>query len=46
MRDRRLERRRFTWKFKLEAMKLVQDHGVSFGQAWHELNVQENALRK
>jgi transposase len=41
-----MERRKFTREFKLEAVKLVRERGVSFKQASQDLNVHENVLRK
>ena len=39
-------RRRFDRAFKLEAVKLVRDRGVSASQAARDLDVHENVLRK
>jgi transposase len=39
-------RRIFTREFKLEAVKLVKERGVSLAQAARELQVHENMLRK
>ena len=39
-------RRRFDRAFKLEAVKLVREHGVSAVQAARNLDVHENVLRK
>jgi len=39
-------RRRFDRAFKLEAVKLVGDRGVSASQAARDLDVHENVLRK
>ena len=39
-------RRRFDRTFKLEAVKLVRDRGVSASQAARDLDVHENVLRK
>ena len=39
-------RRRFDRAFKLEAVKLVRDRGVSAAQAARDLDVHENVLRK
>ena len=39
-------RRRFDRAFKLEAVKLVRERGVSVAQAARELDVHENVLRK
>ena len=41
-----MERRRFTREFKVEAVKLVRERGVSVRQAARDLNVHENVLRK
>ena len=41
-----MERRRFTREFKVEAVKLVRERGVSIRQAARDLNVHENVLRK
>jgi len=39
-------RRQFSREFKLEAVKLVKDRGVSVAQAARDLDVHENVLRK
>jgi transposase len=39
-------RRRFTKEFKVEAVRLVRDRGVSIAQASRDLDVHENLLRK
>jgi transposase len=39
-------RRRFDRTFKLEAVKLVRERGVSAAQAARDLDVHENVLRK
>jgi transposase len=39
-------RRQFSREFKLEAVKLVKERGVSVAQAARELDVHENVLRK
>jgi transposase len=39
-------RRAFSREFKLEAVKLVKERGVSVAQAARELDVHENVLRK
>ncbi len=39
-------RRRFSREFKFEAVKLVNDRGVSVAQAARDLDVHENVLRK
>jgi transposase len=41
-----MERRKFSREFKLEAVKLVRDRGVSMAQAARELDVHSNVLRK
>lgn len=42
-----MERRRtFSREFKLEAVKLVVERGVSVAQAAKDLDVHENVLRK
>jgi transposase len=41
-----MERRRFDRAFKLEAVKLVRDRGVSVAQAARDLDLHENVLRK
>lgn len=41
-----MERRRFGREFKLEAVKLVREHGVSVAQAARDLDLHENLLRK
>ena len=41
-----MQRRKFSREFKLEAVKLVRDRGVSAAQAAHDLDVHENVLRK
>jgi transposase len=40
------QRRRFAREFKLEAVKLVRERGVSVAQAARDLDVHENMLRK
>ncbi len=39
-------RRQFSREFKLEAVKLVKERGVSIAQAGRDLDVHENVLRK
>ncbi len=39
-------RRRFEWAFKLEAVRLVRERGVSVAQAARDLDIHENMLRK
>ena len=41
-----MERRSFTREFKLEAVKLIKDRGVSVAQASRDLEVHGNMLRK
>ena len=41
-----MERRKFSREFKLEAVKLVRDRGVSAAQASRDLGVHANVLRK
>lgn len=40
------KRRQFSREFKLEAVKLVTNRGVSVAQAARDLDVHENILRK
>jgi transposase len=40
-----MQRRKFSREFKLEAVKLVRERGVSVAQAARDLNVHENVLR-
>ncbi len=40
-----MERRRFTREFKLEAVRLIRDRGVSYAQASQDLNVHPTQLR-
>ena len=41
-----MERRRFGREFKLEAVKLVRERGVTVAQAARDLDLPENLLRK
>jgi transposase len=41
-----MERRKFSREFKLEAVKLVVERGVSVALASRDLDVHENVLRK
>jgi transposase len=41
-----MERRKFTREFKLEAVKLVKERGISVAQASRDLEVHGNMLRK
>jgi transposase-like protein len=40
------QRRSFSREFKLEAVKLVRNRGVSVAQAARDLDIHENLLRK
>ena len=40
-----MERRKFTREFKLEAVRLIKDRGVSYGQASQDLGVHQSRLR-
>jgi len=40
-----MERRKFTREFKLEAVRLIKDRGVSYGQAAQDLGVHQSVLR-
>ena len=40
-----MERRRFTREFKLEAVRLIRDRGVSYAQASQDLKVHPTQLR-
>lgn len=41
-----MERRSFSREFKIEAVRLIRDRGVSVAQAARDLDVHENMLRK
>ena len=41
-----MRRRKFSREFKVEAVKLVKDRGVSVAQAGRDLGIHENVLRK
>lgn len=41
-----MERRKFGREFKIEAVRLVKDRGVSVAQESRDLDVHENVLRK
>jgi len=41
-----MQRRKFSREFKLEAVKLVRERGVSVSQAARDLDLHENMLRK
>jgi transposase len=40
-----MERRKFTREFKLEAVRLIRDRGVSYAQASQDLGVHQSQLR-
>ena len=40
-----MERRKFTREFKLEAVRLLKERGVSYAQASHDLSVHQSQLR-
>jgi transposase-like protein len=40
-----MERRQFTREFKLEAVRLIKDRGVSYAQASQDLGVHTSQLR-
>ena len=40
-----MERRKFTREFKLEAVKLIKERGVSYVQAASDLGVQQSVMR-
>jgi len=40
-----MERRKFTREFKLEAVRLIKDRGVSYVQASQDLNAHTSQLR-
>jgi transposase-like protein len=40
-----MERRKFTREFKLEAVRLIKDRGVSYAQAEQDLAVHQSQLR-
>jgi len=40
-----MERRQFTREFKLEAVRLIKDRGVSYAQASTDLGVHVSQLR-
>ena len=39
-----MERRKFTREFKLEAVRLIKDRGVSYAQASHDLDVHQSSF--
>ena len=41
-----MQRRKFSREYKLEAVKLVRERGVSVAQAARDLDLHENVLRK
>ena len=41
-----MERRKFTREFKVEAVKLIQERGVTVAQAARDLGVQGSVLRR
>lgn len=41
-----MQRRKFSREYKLEAVRLVRERGVSVAQASRDLDVHENVLRK
>ena len=41
-----MQRRRFGREFKIEAVRLIKDRGVSVAQAARDLDVHDNVLRK
>ena len=41
-----MQRRKFSREFKVEAVRLVRDRGVSAAQAARDLDVHQNVLRK
>ena len=41
-----MQRRKFSREFKIEAVKLVRERGVSVAQAGRDLGIHENVLRK
>jgi transposase len=41
-----MQRRKFSREFKVEAVKLVRERGVSAAQAARDLDVHENVMRK
>lgn len=40
-----MQRRKFSREFKLEAINLIRQRGVSFAQAGRDLDVHQNVLR-
>ena len=41
-----MERRNFGREFKIEAIRLIKERGVSVAQAARDLDVHENVLRR
>ena len=41
-----MPRRKFSREFKIEAVRLIKERGVSVAQAGRDLDVHENVLRK
>lgn len=41
-----MQRRKFAREFKLEAVRLVRERGVTIAQAARDLDLHENVLRK
>ena len=41
-----MQRRRFGREFKVEAVRLIRERGVSVAQAGRDLDIHENVLRK
>jgi transposase len=41
-----MRRRQFGREFKIEAVRLIKDRGVSVAQASRDLDIHENQLRK
>ena len=41
-----MTRRQFTREFKLEAVRLMREQGISVAQASRDLDIHENVLRK
>ena len=41
-----MQRRKFSREFKLDAVNLVREHGVTVARATRDLHVHENVLRK
>ena len=41
-----MQRRKFSREFKIEAVRLVGERGVSVAQASRDIDVRENVLRK